>query len=100
MPAGWATTDLVAGLRGSASPTAPAALPAAGWVWLTRCWCGGTVHGSQRLPYLSRMCRSTASVVAHLTRVRPEAQGASDQDRPGPGRIPAIGRTAPALCTR
>src|SRR6266511_2503114 len=36
------------------------------------------------------MCRYIASVVAHLTRVRPEAEGASDQDRPGPGRIPAI----------
>ena len=46
------------------------------------------------------MCRSVASVVAHLTRVRPQAEGASRQDRPGPGRIPAIGRTAPALCTR
>jgi hypothetical protein len=31
-----------------------------------------------------------ASVVAHLTRVRPEAKGASDQDRKGPGRIRAI----------
>ena len=34
-PAGWATLDLVAGLRGRATPTAPAALPAAGGVWLT-----------------------------------------------------------------
>ena len=31
-----------------------------------------------------------ASVVAHLTRVRPEAEGASDQDRRGPGLIRAI----------
>src|SRR6266540_1511627 len=36
------------------------------------------------------MCRSIASVVAHLTRVWPEVEGASGQDRPGPGRIPAI----------
>src|SRR6266511_4214742 len=34
--AGWATIDLVAGLRGRATPTAPAALPAAGRVWLTQ----------------------------------------------------------------
>jgi hypothetical protein len=90
MPAGWATTDLVAGLRGRASPSAAAALPAAGRVWLTRFRCDGTVHGHERLPYLSRMCRSVASVVAQLTRVRPEAEGAIGQDRPGPGRIPAI----------
>src|SRR5919109_2517692 len=85
-PEGWATTDLVAGLRGSATPTAPPA---------TRCRAslvepvsGAAVRstGHQRLPYLSRMCSYIASVVAHLTRVRPEAEGASDQDRPGPGR--------------
>jgi hypothetical protein len=43
---GLATTVLVAGLRGSATPTAPGGLPAAGRVWLTRFRCGGTVHGS------------------------------------------------------
>ena len=43
---GWVTTDLVAGLRGGATPTAPAALPAAGRVWLTHFRCGGTVDGS------------------------------------------------------
>ncbi len=45
-PEGWVTTDLVAGLRGGATPTAPAALPAAGRAWLTHFRCGGTVDGS------------------------------------------------------
>src|SRR5829696_8895354 len=36
------------------------------------------------------MCSPMASVVVHLTRVRPEAEGASDQDRQGPGRIRVI----------
>jgi hypothetical protein len=35
-PEGWAPSDLVAGLRGSATPMAPGGLPAAGRVWLTR----------------------------------------------------------------
>jgi hypothetical protein len=69
-PDGWATTNLVAGLRGRATPTAPAALPAAGRVWLPHFRCGGTVDGSLTTPYLSRMCRYIASVVAHPTRVR------------------------------
>jgi hypothetical protein len=36
------------------------------------------------------MCKSIASVVAHLTRVRPQAEGAIGQNPPGLGRIPAI----------
>ena len=65
--------------------------PAAGRVWLTcfLVWWPGP-RGHERLPYLSRMCSSIVSVVADLTRVRPEAEGASDQDRPGLGRIRAI----------
>jgi hypothetical protein len=55
--------------------------------------------GHERLPYLSRMCSFMASVVAHLTRVRPGAEGASDQDRLGPGRIRPSRRTAPAMCS-
>jgi hypothetical protein len=89
---GWATTGLVAGLRDSSSV-------ANGTRRATRCrtslgdpLSGVVVRstGHERLPYLSRMCSSMASVVAHLTPVRPEAEGASDQDRPGPGRIQAI----------
>ena len=92
MPESWATTDLVAGLRDRSSA-------ANGTRRATRCrtslgdpLSGGVVRstGHERLPYLSRRCSSMASVVAHLTRVRPEAEGASDQDRRGPGRIRAI----------
>ena len=39
-----------------------------------------------------------ASVVAHLTRVRP-AEGASDQDQRGPGASEPSRRTAPAMCS-
>jgi hypothetical protein len=46
--------------------------------------------GWTRLPYLSRMCRYLASVVAYLTRVPAEVEGASHQDRPGPGRSRVI----------
>ena len=93
MPEGWATTDLVAGLRDRSSV-------ANGTRRATRCRTSlgdplsGVVArstGHERLLYLSRMCSSMASVVvAHLTRVRPEAEGASGQDRRGPGRIRAI----------
>src|SRR6266545_913890 len=60
--------------------------------WQRDDYAGAAVRstGHQRLPYLSRLCSCMASVIAHLTRVRPEAEGASDPDRPGPGRIRAI----------
>ena len=92
MPEGWATTDLAAGLRDRSSV-------ANGTRRATRCRTslGDPLSrvvvrstGHERLPFLSRMCSSMASVVAHLARVWPEAKGARDQDRLGPGRIRAI----------
>ena len=91
MPEGWATLiSWPAAEREVASPTAPAALPAAGRVWVTLSRVVVQSTGHERPPYLSRMCSSMASVVAHLTRVRSKAEGARDQDRQGPGRIRAI----------
>src|SRR6266545_960154 len=97
-PAGWRPLDLVAGLRGRATPTAPAALPAAGGVWLTASGAAVRSTGHQRLPYLSRMCSYRASVVAHLTRVPAEVEGASDRTGQVRGASESSRRTAPAMC--
>jgi hypothetical protein len=101
MPQGWATTDLAAGLRerGSVANGTRRATRCRTSLGDPRSDVAVRSTGHERLPYLSRMCSSMASVVAHLTRVRPGAKGARDQDRQGPGASEPSRRTAPAMCS-
>jgi hypothetical protein len=101
MPDGLGDPDLVAGLRerGSVANGTRRATRCRTSLGDPRSDVAVRSTGHERLPYLSRMCSFMASVVAHLTRVRPGAEGASDQDRLGPGRIRPSRRTAPAMCS-
>src|SRR2546423_115094 len=55
--------------------------------------------GHERLPYLSRMCSSMASVVAHLTRVRPGRKERATRTGKGRGASEPSRRTTPAMCS-
>ena len=102
MPEGWATTDLMVGLRDRSSVTN-------GTRRATRCRMslGDPLSrvvvwstGHQRLPYLSRMCSSMASVVAHLTPVRLRPKERATRTGQGRGGSELSRRIAPAMWTR